>query len=393
MVIPETGIAAKDGTEMRILVLTGWYPNSRNTIKGVFVKEQVLALHEAGLDPVVYYPFDEEISPGKIVVEVADGIWIYRANTNTAKNPYLARIAGYFRALRHLKQIIAKHQSDLIHVHVGYPAAIIACLFSYRCRIPYIITEHMSYLSDYVNKWQHRSLLKSAFEKAALVLPVSHFLEEQIRAFGWNPSLRVVPNVVNTDLFQLREDQPHFDDLKILFVGGMEETKIKGLDFLLPAFAQVVKKIPQKVRLQLIGDGSYRRYYQKIVEELGISEFCTFYGQIEHRLMPELYRQSDFLVLSSLKETFGCVLIEAMACGKPVLATACGGPEDIVNEQVGILVKPGNVTALVQGLICMIESLPDFQAEEIREYALKKYSRAAVAQTMQEIYQGLQGST
>jgi glycosyltransferase involved in cell wall biosynthesis len=173
----------------------------------------------------------------------------------------------------------------------------------------------------------------------------------------------------------------------------MEETKFKGLEFLLPAFAQVVKKIPQKIRLQLIGDGSCRRYYQEMAEELGISEYCTFYGQIEYESMPGLYRQSDLLVLSSLKETFGCVLIEAMACGKPVLATACGGPEDIVNEKVGILVTPGNVNALVQGLICMIESLPDFQAEEIREYALNKYSRAALAQTMQEIYQGLQGST
>ncbi|MDD4401024.1 MAG: glycosyltransferase family 4 protein [Desulfitobacteriaceae bacterium] len=378
---------------MRILVLTGWYPNSRNTIKGVFVKEQVLALHEAGLDLVVYYPFDEEIGSGKIVAEFTNDIWTYRANTYTARNPYLARIAGYYRALRHLKQIMAKHQSDLIHVHVGYPTAIIACLFAYRYRIPYIITEHMSYLQDYVNKWQHRKLLKSAFEKAALVLPVSRSLEEQIRAFGWNTSLQVVPNFVNTDLFQLSEDQPHFEELKILFVGGMEETKIKGLDFLLPAFARVVKKTPRKIRLQLVGDGSRRQDYQKLTEELGISEYCTFYGQIEHRSMPGLYRQSDFLVLSSLKETFGCVLIEAMACGKPVLATACGGPEDIVNEKVGMLVQPGNVKALVQGLLCMIKSLPDFQAREIRQYALKKYSRAVLAQTMQEIYQGLQGST
>ncbi len=388
------GITDKGGTKVRILVLAGWYPNSRNTIKGVFVQEQVLAIHEVGIETVVYYPFDEEISAGILNDQVENGIRVYRANTNITKSRHLARITSYYYALRQLKRIVAKHQPDLIHVHVGYPAAIMAYLFTRWHKIPYLVTEHMSYLQDYVAKWQHRGLLKLAFEKAAMVLPVSHALVSQIQSFGWNPSMRSVPNVVNTDLFKLEEHPLHSDKLKILFVGGMEETQVKGLQFLLPAFAEVIKKLPQKIQLQLIGDGSYRTVYQKMAEELEIPEHCTFYGSIEHHSMPAFYKQCDFLVLASLKETFGCVLIEAMASGKPVLATACGGPEDIVNRKVGLLVESGNIIALTQGLLEMIASLSNFQAEEIREYAQKKYSRAAIAQILQDIYQGcLQGST
>ena len=395
--MPETGVTAKGGAKVRVLVLAGWYPNSRNTVKGVFVQEQALALQEAGLETIVFYPFDEEVAPGKTAAERKDGLQVYRANSNQGRNPYWARICSYGRTLRIIRQLVARHRPDIIHVHVGYPAAIIAWLYTRYAPIPYVITEHMSYLQDYVAKWQHRVLLKAAFERAALVLPVSRSLQDQIRNFGWKTSLRVVPNVVDIDLFQLNA-QPGAQRLpsaalKILFVGGMEETQVKGLNYLLPAFAQVVRKIPRQVELHLIGDGPRRQHYQNMAEELGISSCCTFYGQIEHQAMPAYYSQSDFLVLSSLKETFGCVLVEAMASGKPVVATACGGPEDIVTEEVGLLVKPGDIEALTQGILRMIASLPAYRPEVIREYARQKYSRAVIAQTMREIYQGLQGST
>jgi glycosyltransferase involved in cell wall biosynthesis len=380
---------------VRVLVLAGWYPNNKNSVKGVFVQEQLLALQEAGMEIVVFYPYDEEVAPGKTVIEMKDGFPVYRANSNYGRNPYFARIVSYGRALRTLRQIAARYQPDVIHVHVGYPAAILAWLYSHYAQIPYLITEHMSYLQDYVAKWQHRILLKAAFEKAALVLPVSRSLQEQIRNFGWNASQQVVPNVVDFDLFQLSQqankERDPAAELKILFVGWMDETQVKGLNFLLPAFAQVVRKTPHKVKLCIIGDGPWRQHYQETAEELGISSYCTFYGQIEHQEMPGFYQQSAFLVLSSLKETFGCVLVEALASGKPVVATACGGPEEIVKPEVGILVQPGDVGALAQGMLRMIASLSAYRAEEIREYARKKYSRAVIAQTMREIYQGLQG--
>jgi glycosyltransferase involved in cell wall biosynthesis len=377
-------------------------------MKGIFIREQASALKSAGLPVAVFYPFDEEIASGNMEKRVEQGIDVYRANTLGFQNRYLARFASYYTGVKKLQDVVGSFQPDLIHVHVAYPAGIIANLFSRRTRIPYVITEHMSYLKDYVDKWQHRVLLKPSFEQAALVLPVSSALAEKIRDFGWKVNMQSVPNVVDTDRFTALHTDKQKDDscvnlrdlddtsmcragslgqIDVLFAGNMEETQVKGLQYLLPAFAQVLDACPdKKLHLHLVGDGSKRQDYEKMTKDLKINDQCTFYGRIHPERMPEFYRKSDLLVVSSLKETFGCVLIEAMACGKPVLATACGGPQEIVKDTVGVLVEPGSTEELVQGLKKAIESLHSYDPEEIRRYAVENYSPQALANTLKKIY-------
>lgn len=371
---------------MRVLVLTGWYPNGDNKIKGVFVREQVQALHKSGLEIVLVYPFDEEIPPGELKSSLEEGIQVYRINSMASRNRYFARFNSYWVTLRLLRKLRKEFKPDLLHVHVGYPAAIMAYLFTRRVKLPYLITEHMSYLNDYVAKVQHRILLKPAFEHAASVLPVSPSLGDKIRGFGWQIDLQAVPNVVDTKKFSPAELNPKLNsDMKnILFVGGLDETEVKGLQFLLPAFAAFVKETP--AHLNIIGDGTYRARYEKQAEELGIRDQCLFHGWVNPDDMPEYYRKCDFLVLASLKETFGCVLIEAMACGKPVLATACGGPQSIIKEGIGLLVAPGDAFALEQGLKEMVRILPQFDSDYIRGYTEQNFGPEALAGNLQKIY-------
>lgn len=374
---------------MRVLVVAGWYPNNTDLIKGVFVREQVISLREAGIDVLVFYPFDENVTPGKMVVSVEDGIKTYRANTLRFQNRYLARIDSYYIAVRFLKEISKKFMPDVIHTHVGFPASIITYLFTRGSNIPYIITEHMSYLKDYAEKPFHRILLKPAFEHANLILPVSPYLAGQIKDFGWKTNLYPIPNLVDTDRFQLRPNVLH-DQVNILFVGHMDGGEGKGVQFLLPAFAQVVQQMEgKKLHLFLVGDGTKRLEYEHLTETLRVSELCTFYGKVEPSDMPTLFQNCDFFVLPSLKETFGCVLLESMACGKPVLTTACGGPESFVNDKVGMLVQPGSAQALSQGLLAMIESYKEYDPQEIRQYIIKHYSKEVIARQLISIYKTL----
>ncbi len=376
--------------KLRVLIFTGWYPNGNNAVKGVFVREQVRALHKSGLEVALLYPFDEEIPSGKLGKSWEEGIRVYRAHSMALRNRYLARLYSYFVSWRLLRKLSDEFQPDLLHVHVGYPAAMIAYFFTRKHKIPYLITEHMSFLQDYVAKFRHRVLLRRAFEKAALVLPVSAALAEQIRGFGWKTTLQVVPNVVDTERFSPgkadREGRVGVKDrVNILFVGGLDETQVKGLQFLLPAFAALVKETP--ARLRVLGDGMYRPRYEKQAEELDISGYCTFQGWVNPAAMPDYYRDCDFLVLSSLKETFGCVLLEAMACGKPVLATACGGPQSIVKAGTGLLVAPGDVSALEQGLKEMVRRLSQFDSKFIRAHVERHYGSQALAEKLSGIYQ------
>ncbi|SPF44875.1 Glycoside hydrolase [Candidatus Desulfosporosinus infrequens] len=386
---------------MRILILAGWYPNLENPMKGIFVREQALALAKAGLPVAVFYPFDEAIKSGEMKYQIEESIPVYRANTLGCRNRYLARVVSYYTANRRLAEVVKLYQPDIIHVHVGYPAGIVAYLFTRHHKIPYVITEHMSYLQDYVAKWQHRILLKPTFEQAAYVLPVSQALAEQIESFGWKVKLKPVPNVVDTERFTplspgaqtksptVKEQGEGSGMIRILFAGNMEETQIKGVQYLLPAFAQVCKEASQRMfHLDLVGEGGKRATYEEMTKHLGISDCCTFHGRVDPRDMPELYRRSDFVILPSLKETFGCVLIEALATGKPVLATNCGGPQSIVNEKVGLLVQPGSIKDLVEGIQKMLIRLDQdqYQATELREYALTHYSGQALAGMLKEIY-------
>lgn len=394
---------------MRILILAGWYPNGNNPMKGTFIREQALALLKAGLPVAVFYPFDEELKSGEMKENVEDGLKVYRANTLGNGNRFIGRFRSYSRVFGLLKRIIQDFQPNLLHVHVGYPAGIMAYLFTRRHEMPYLITEHMSYLQDYVDKWQHRFLLKRAFEHAQRVLPVSTALERQFSFWGWFVQSQKVPNVVDTERFQLikvRSSASEDDSecslesknvLRILFAGNMEETEVKGVQYLLPAFAQLVesrRSSEQTLYLDLVGDGSKRTDYEHLALKLGIAGFVTFHGRVSPKEMPSFYQRADLLVLPSIKETFGCVLIEAMACGKPVLATACGGPQDIVRENSGFLVPPGNIPALVKGLENMLSSLENYDPEEIRKYAIRNYSPGAVAKRLIEIYEEiLSGNT
>jgi glycosyltransferase involved in cell wall biosynthesis len=377
---------------VRILILAGWYPNSNNSIKGVFVREQARALAAAGLSVAVFYPFDEEIAPNKVESSTEHGFTVYRANTYGSGNRYLSRLVSYYTAQKKLKEVVERFRPELIHVHVGYPAGIIAYLFTRLNKIPYGITEHMSYLKDYVDKFHHRILLRPAFEQAARVLPVSDALAEQIKSFGWKVKLQPVPNVVDTERFSLATTQDvdstvTQNQINLLFAGSMEDTQVKGVNYLLPAFAIVLKKFPEKkLHLNLVGDGSKRQDYEKLSKALGIKGHCTFHGRVSPDQMPQFYQNADALVVSSMKETFGCVLIEAMACGKPVVATACGGPEGIVNPRVGVLVQPRSTEELARGLTQVISNLENYNPDEIRHYAIEKYSLQAIAKTLSNIY-------
>lgn len=386
-------------------------------MKGIFIREQARALVAAGLSVAVFYPFDEEIASKKVEMSEEEGVAVFRMNAYGRGNRYLARFISYYTTRKKLSEVVKRFHPELIHVHVGYPAGIIAYLFTRFHKLPYVITEHMSYLKDYVDKWQHRILLRPSFEQSVRVLPVSTSLAEQIKGFGWRVKLQTVPNVVDTDRFiyqdsgsreaiEIMQNSSHLlgsgpserdHQINLLFVGNMEETQVKGLQFLLPAFAKVLAEfqgnlaqghyLGKKLHLHCVGDGLKRKDYEKLAEDLGIQDSCTFYGRVGPEEMPEFYQRADVLVVSSLKETFGCVLIEAMASGKPVIATACGGPQDIVRPEVGVLVEPGSVEELVRGISQVISNLESYKPEEIRRYAIENYSAQAIAKTLSAIYE------
>lgn len=140
----------------------------------------------------------------------------------------------------------------------------------------------------------------------------------------------------------------------------------------------------------IVGDGPNKQEYEQLTEALGLSDVVQFHGLLQTK--PEVakfMRQCDIFVLPSLVETFGAVLIEAIACGKPVVATDSGGPKEIITDEVGRLVPPGDPDALAKALDYMLDHSEDYPSQRIAEYARERYSYQVVGKELERVYKAI----
>lgn len=172
----------------------------------------------------------------------------------------------------------------------------------------------------------------------------------------------------------------------ILYVGRIHETK--GVDVLLRAM-QILKDRRPSVRLSLVGGSFYPQWREqeerlkRLSEELGLTNHVQFQGIQPPGSVAEAMRRSALLVLPSRRETLGAVLIEALACGTPVVATRCGGPEDVVNDAVGKLVPSEDPSALADAMEAVLKQREQYDPQVLRKYAAERFSwQTIVAQTI-----------
>jgi glycosyltransferase involved in cell wall biosynthesis len=211
---------------------------------------------------------------------------------------------------------------------------------------------------------------------------IAHFAGESQR-------LQVVPGGVDGSVFKVADHRPSYIPNQILFVGIMRP--VKGVDILLKAMRLLMDR-GRRVRLVLVGEGfydSYRREYERLhemVAHLGLTQHVEFAGAKRGVELVQYMQQSALLVLPSRRESLGMVLVEALACGTPVVATRCGGPEDIVTDAVGILVPPEDPEALAQGIEQVLERRSAYDPSALRAYALGKFRLEAVTARLVDLY-------
>lgn len=370
---------------MNILILANWYPNKNNPINGIFIEEQVRALIEVGLKPIVFFPYDNSIKRGGLLFNIENGIPTYRCNTDYLKSFKKSKINSLLLSYKWLRYIVKKEKIDLIHAHVCYTAGILCSIFKRFNNIPYIITEHRSDIVNFSKKSYNKFISKYAYKRAEKVITVSKVLSNELRKLGYKFNEEIIGNEVDINEYSLSNIKNDLTTVKILFIGSMAENEIKGLQYFIPALAKYMKK-NNNIEMTFIGDGVNRRKYENMCKDLNIKNKCNFLGTINKQDIPIYIKRNDFLVLPSIKETFGCVLIEAMACGKPVLATKCGGPNEFVNNNVGILVEPKNEKALEEGIDLIINRYDTFDPEYIRKYVVDNYSYNIIGQKIRKIY-------
>jgi glycosyltransferase involved in cell wall biosynthesis len=273
---------------------------------------------------------------------------------------------------------------DIIHAHFTFPAGCAAAMVARKRGIPYVITAHESYLVELLKRPVAGRLVRRAlFGARRITVPSNYQRQRLLKAL---PQLEertlVVPNGVNTDLFTCRERVSVRAPARLAFVGNL--VAIKNLPILLRAAWQLAGE-GFDFELRIAGTGHLRSQLEAAAAPLGGS--VRFLGALDRNEVAELLRNTDVLILPSRTETFGVVLIEALASGVPVVATRCGGPEEIVTPEVGRLVQVGNpteLTAAIKGVCCDLAAYP---RATLAAYARERFSLEAVAGRLASVYE------
>ena len=294
---------------------------------------------------VITYPHKE--------IKDIDGIHVI--GTKGLNIPGVRGLMFKKNAKKALEELLEKEDIDIIHGHYLFPAGAAAVEVGNAHNIKTYVTAHGSDMFElYKSQPLMRSTIRNVLKGADGVFAVSNALRHEIIAtgvVGIAGKTKISWNSVDIDKFSSRENDSFKREYRltdkpiVLFVGNL--IKRKNVESLLEA-----KKIANSdYYLVVVGDGPLFKKLKKKVEEENIRDviFTGSRNDVEN-IIPSC----DVLVLPSFSESFGLVLIEALACGKPVIGSNVGGITEIINDDVGLLVNPTKVSSIARAIDRMI---------------------------------------
>lgn len=214
-------------------------------------------------------------------------------------------------------------------------------------------------------------------------IAVSRFLAERLTELGLAQDPIVIPNVVPVSpAAPLPTATPH----RIAHVSIMSPAK--RLDLLLEA-ASMLRKRRADFELLLVGDGECREDLERMSADLGSSSYVRFAGRISAEGVRAELARCAFSVVSSSHETFSVAAAESLMCGRPVLSTRCGGPEEFITPEVGELIAADDAKALADGMDRMLDSYTHYDPQALHEYARDRFASEVVAESILGVYRSV----
>jgi len=292
--------------------------------------------------------------------------------------------------LKLFKRYINEHRiPDIIHAHNCLYAGVAALKIKEKYGIPYLITEHSSaFARGIISNWQTvliREVLKNADVKTVVSTKLGSLLEKLFGADACPnyPIFNLLDDSFENEENILKSVKNNKGIFTFLNIAGLDPKK--NHSGLLDAFACKFKG-NSKVQLKIGGDGPLRKQLEKMAKELDIEEQIIFTGLLSRERVLWEMRTCDVFVLPSIVETFGVVLIEALACGKPVIATQCGGPEDIVNQINGLIIPIKDINALAEAMSNIYFNIDKYDANLIRNDCLARFGEDSFMTRLRNIY-------
>jgi teichuronic acid biosynthesis glycosyltransferase TuaC len=361
---------------MKILVLTSLFPNIFEPQRGIFSKNTVDGLKKFSdlkvVAPIPWFPrlrilrriyqnnykrhFGVLFDPGQIrSVDNPNYTIHYPTFFSIPKIGFALLGLFYFFAVR---RFLSHEKYDAILGLWLYPDCFAGALASRIYGIPLISVGFGSDLNILSKNVLLKPMIRFALRSSKRIIVVSEALKKEI--LNIDPSLEerteIIPNGTDLNIFKPMDRDECRKRLEIplgkkviLYVGNL--IRIKGADILVEAFSNYCRSSNEgNVDLFLVGDGNLRSELERKIQDMGIQSRVRFLGRQPHGMIPLWMNAADVICLPSLFEGCPNVLVEANACGKPIVATNVGGIPELVSNNSGILVPPGDSRELAEGL-------------------------------------------
>jgi len=293
-----------------------------------------------------------------------------------------------------LEEAIKGFRPDVVHSHHIFTlTSLMALKAASKLGIARLITNHTIQVGyEREELWRVISFLlptRYYLRHAQLVVSVSRAADKLVKAIiGDAVPRRVIPNAVDTERFTPPEREP--EEPVVLFVGRLVYRK--GPHVLIRAFRHVADEVPD-ARLVIVGRGSMEPLLKALISRLGLAGKVELAGAVSEAEKPLYYRSSWITAVPSiLNESFGIVALEAMASGRPVVATRHGGLAEVVEHgRTGLLVKPGDHRELANAIIELLQDkgLRRSMGAEARRVVEERYSWDVVLDAITGTYEEL----
>lgn len=235
------------------------------------------------------------------------------SSTISKKEKSLGKLS-YLNRIKRIKNIINEIKPDILHAHYASSYGLFGALSNYH---PYIISLWGSDILLFPKEgFIQKSIIKYNFRKADRIFSTSLYMKDEAELYT-NKKIDITPFGIDTSIFYDKEIRKE-NILTIGIVKSLE--KIYGIDYLIRAFANL-KKIHKNIKLEIVGEGTQEENLKKLAIELGIIDSISFNGRLNSYEVADFYNKINIAVFPSISESFGVSVLEAQACGVPVIVS------------------------------------------------------------------------
>jgi glycosyltransferase involved in cell wall biosynthesis len=389
---------------MKLLAFTSLYPNNVWPNHGVFIKERLTKLAEHQpfqikiVAPVPYFP-PIKVSPRWRFSQVRrfeqrDGLDVYHPRyfmvpkVSMILHGFLVFLATY----RLVRKLSKTYRFDLIDAHYVYPDALAAVLIGILLKKPVVVSVRGSDINVLREFPIIRRMLKFTFRKSQHVITVSEALASLVVQMGIPRSkVSVISNGIDVKKFfpvprnECKKKLGLPQGQLLLSVGRLTENK--GFHLLVRALSEIRKGDNHyNLHLAIIGHGTFREELVTEIKASGMEDYVRLVGEVAHDDLVDWYNAADIFCLASATEGWPNVVMESLACGTPVVATAVGGIPEILGDSRYGLLSERNAEVLATQIICALEK--SWDRDELFHFARTR-TWESVATRLSQLYHAL----